>query len=135
MDAITAFNIEVDVSNCEKLYDYGHSRYHYRPADGQWDLSIFADRQQHVDISNEDENIMVQVDKMDKVINRSKFMEKQKKETDKDGKKDDVELMLWNDFDFMHPKQKLPKRVLPVLKPGDVVSGHVFLQTLQTIGS
>ena len=138
MDAIKNFDIEVDVGNCEKLYDYGYSTYHFRPADGQWDLSVFSNRDQHTNISKEDENAMVRVDKMDKIINRSSFMEKGKEEKGKvqKGKEEGAEMEIlskWNDFDYMHPNQKLPNRVLPVFKHGDIVKGSVILELSESL--
>ena len=139
MDVIKNFNTEVDVGHCEKLYDYGYSTYHFRPADGQWDLSVFSDRGQHTNVSKEDENTMVRVDKMDKIINRSSFMEKGEKGKEEKGKEEksagaEMEILSkWNDFDYMHPNQKLPNRVLPVFKPGDIVKGSVILELSQPL--
>ena len=124
MDAVKNFDVEVDITNCERLYDYGHSAHVFRPAEGQWEVSVFSGRAEHTNISAEDENTMVRVDKMDKIINRSGFMEKKGKSEEKEAQN----VSKWNDFDYMHPDQKLPKRVLPVFTPGDCVKGCVVLE-------
>ena len=41
MDKVKTLDIDVDVSGCEQLYDYGLAQVHDRPSDGQWDLSCF----------------------------------------------------------------------------------------------
>ncbi len=44
-------------------------------------------------------------------------MEKSKKK-EKEESSDAGTGVQWQNFDFMYPEQKLPKRVLPVFKPG-----------------
>ena len=58
-------------------------------------------------------------------------MEKKDEGKEKDVKKESIPS--WNDFDFMHPEQKLPKQVLPAFKPGDTERGLVFLQLLKPL--
>ena len=113
MDTIKSFYIEINVDNCKKLYDYGHSTYHYPPADGKWDPTIVTCGPQIHKVDIKEKHAKVLVEKMDTIINDSKCMEKLAKEEEK--------------CDFMHSEHDLPNRVLPVFKPGDAVSGHVFL--------
>ena len=36
MDSIENFKIAVDISMCEKLYDYGNSEFIQKPSTGKW---------------------------------------------------------------------------------------------------
>ncbi len=81
MEKITTFDIDVDVSNCEKLYDYGHSKYYHRPAEGQWDFNVFADREPHSRFDKAIENIEEHVESLDNVFHQTKALEKMKKMT------------------------------------------------------
>ena len=36
MNKINHFKIEVDISSCEKLYDYGNSEFIQKPTTGKW---------------------------------------------------------------------------------------------------
>ena len=45
-------------------------------------------------------------------------MEKKKKDDKKDEGSGAGSGLQWQNFDFMYPEQKLPKRVLPVFRPG-----------------
>ncbi len=120
MDTIKTFVIDIDISNVDLLYDYGHEEYMRRPGGGNWNMAEIAERQNEYQLDAQSDMCKQRVEMMDKLTHDKRFMEKEKKQFES-----------YNDeagaSNVVRTRDILPKRVLPVYKPGDTVKGHVVL--------
>ncbi len=124
MDSIDVFDIHVDIDDRKHLYDYVTGKRLVHPQSGQWDAIQFRGLGNKEGIPSDNKKLKEKVQLMDNSITDIGCLEKKAK-----GKKDDSKVEP-SFFDMSEEKSSvsLPRRVLPVYKPGDTVSGSVVLK-------
>ena len=128
MEGIKTFNIEIDLNDRDTLYDYGKCEYVQKPADGKWDLADLSMRAKHT-LDKNNETVVSRIEKMDKSFTAKVTLQKDK--TEDAGKGDDASEELdktWGGYDPTDGEHPLPRRVLPIYKPGETVRGHLVLE-------
>ncbi len=171
MEAIKTFEVDVDLTEVDTLYDYARCEYIHRQPGTHWDLQALRTRAQDDQVEWESEILQARITMMDKILmdagyfeksigqnintdTRSKCNDKGKqirneKESEKDDQDEvseqkettDQEYLCTEDMDNvyvgslnkMQPLQLIPKRVLPIYKPGDTVRGNVILELTDII--
>ena len=153
MEYIEEFEIHVDISDRDCLYDYVTCQKLTRPDNGKWDLFQLRKYGQVANsFTEDDENSMVRVVLMDKAIMDKKQLERRKKErrqkkrvqrvmsvsseeesedveTD-DSEKEPKEPMVVN---YRNEMEGPPRRVLPIFAPGEIVKGNLVLKLKKNV--
>ncbi len=138
MESIEQFDVEVDVSDRERLYDYVSCTLLKRPESGKWDTSDFVGLGDRDKIPDEDENAAQRVHLMDRSFHdkgclEKKMKDKKKGEDEHEEKKKKQEEEDEEGFTDEREDKALPRRVLPVYKPGDIVRGQVVLNLKEPV--
>jgi hypothetical protein len=128
MEAVTRFEIQLDVSDRQKMFDYGKSKMYQRPDEGQWDIKKLRQDSVVDGIDADDENTMLQIHNMDRVLLDKRWLEKGA-ETQAEGGGDSSE----SEENYFEEGEHLPQRVMPVYYPDEVVRGTLILETTEPI--
>jgi len=126
-DCVDEFAIDVDISDRNHLYDYANQQDIRRKEGESWDWSKITKLGGLQHIEDADESLMLQVSKMDKMFSDVGTFEKvaaEERKSDEDNKADEDD----SSFDISDTKLDLPRRVLPVYGPGDVVKGQIVVK-------
>ena len=123
MEHIKRFDIEVDVEGCHNIYDYGHSTLHTKPQDDQWPLEAILKEACSGLEHFKDKNEKARVEKMDAVFKRKQLMEKIFECSQETG----------NFNTNPGTDQKQMSRLLPMYKPGDIISGVFLIEVTEPI--
>lgn len=134
MEAIDAFDIEIDISDRLRLYDYVTRTLLKRPTSGQWDPSVFNGLGSKDSIPDDDENTALSVSLLDNAIQQKRCLEKKVKDGKDKGKGkgkkgEDTQKGLFDERE----DAAMPRRVLPVYKPGEEIKGKVILKLNQPV--
>ncbi len=132
MEKIKTFEIDIDLTDVDTLYDYARCEYIRRTAGTEWDYQVLKERAKDDFIDEEDETSQARVTMMDNTLYTKLFLEKEVKQSEKKGSEENEDVYLGN-FNEMQPSQKIPKRLLPVYKPGDLVRGQLILELTDKI--
>ncbi len=133
MDSIEQFDVEVDISDRKRLYDYASCTLLKRPVSGIWDTANFARLGKKDNFPDEDKNGAQRIYLMDKSFHDKGARERRVKDKKKgeDGHQEEKkkEKEDKDDEGMIDEREDgaLPRRVLPVYKPGDIVRGQVVL--------
>ncbi|ELU00990.1 hypothetical protein CAPTEDRAFT_207944, partial [Capitella teleta] len=129
MDKVENFEIELDISQQNAVYDYVRMDEIQKRADQEWDMSSFRGRGTTSGISKENENDLIRIKMMDNSIMDTRFLEKKVKvkEDSSDTGSTGSDDLIFGNIDEEREGMFLPRRLLPVYHPGDTVRGHVDL--------
>ncbi|ELU10637.1 hypothetical protein CAPTEDRAFT_215174 [Capitella teleta] len=160
MEKIEKFEIQLDLTDCELVYDYVTKEEIRRPTSGVWSPLLLEGKGSLKPIPVNDEAERTRISLMDNCIMDTVFMEKKVVENkvkeaspssppkdEADEKADDAkdarplkatDFPSTDDLIFGNPEDidnHLPRRLLPVYKPGDKVKGHVILKLNDALGA
>lgn len=129
MEAITQFYIDLDLTNVKLMYDYEHSEFIY-PTEDQWDVDGLRRLFTSQELETDDDSKQTRLRLMDPALTAKGCLEKDRRSSVTAAKKPDE-----SSFEIFDKAQEdvLPYRLLPVLRPGDVVKGHVVLDLKENV--
>ena len=128
MEALTEFQIEVDITDCEKLYDFNKQELLTKPATG-WDWSQLEARAAATNTEPADETAAFRINRLDKALSDKGFFEKKGEKTGKDNVPDHFDEV----FSSSPGRRRLAVQTLPLYELGDVVKGHLNLDISEDI--